>query len=400
MAEYARAYLSSGGPTSRLEEALSALGQKLGFPSEIYATPTGVFVSCMDASGKTNTSVSRIRESGMNLARLCWLEEIFEDVFSQKLSISGARRILVSKHTSTPPYSFVQTIGSAFLAGFASSLSTYGKLGSAILCAFVTTATWWVAGPGLRRRVQSSIFRDFVGCATTLVLAGICQRFFPGPFEAYTMGGIMVLVPGLALTSAIAELADQNLVSGTAKLMQAILTLLALGLAYILFYDLSNSLGIETTVVSTKHAHVPQLGSILGILVSITCFGVMFRVPRRSLPFSTLTGFIGWWILHQFDGSEYVVAAPYLAALAVGMIGLYLGNRFRVPSQVFSVPGIIAMLPGMLALKSFNSFAMGHGSSGIDLGFRVALTAGGIVFGLFTARIPFAFRVRKVEKPI
>lgn len=394
MSEYAKAYLSSGGPTSRLEEALSALGNKLGFPSEIYATPTGVFVSCLDSAGKTNTSISRIRESGMNLERLCWLEEIFEDVFAQKISIAHARKILVSKQVSTPPYSISQTIGAAFTAGFASSLSTYGKLSSAVLCALITTATWWVVGPGLKARIQSSIFRDFVGCATTLVLAGICQHFFPGPFEAFTVGGIMILVPGLALTSAIAELADQNLVSGTAKLMQAILSLMALGLAYILFYDLTNSLGVETATAVASVKRVSPLGSFIGILVSITCFGILFRVPRMSLPFSTMTGLVGWWILHQFDGSDYVIAAPYLAALVVGMIGLYLGNRFRVPSQVFAVPGIIAMLPGVLALKSFNSFAMGQGSHGIELAFRVALTAGGIVFGLFTARIPFAVRVK------
>ena len=55
------------------------------------------------------------------------------------------------------------------------------------------------------------------------------------------------------------------------------------------------------------------------------------------------------------------------------------------------------MLPGMLALMSMRSFAMGQEQSGLDLMFRVILTAGSIVFGLFTARMPFVFRIGREQ---
>ncbi len=75
-----------------------------------------------------------------------------------------------------------------------------------------------------------------------------------------------------------------------------------------------------------------------------------------------------------------------MPAFTVGLLSLLFSRFFHVPSQIFSLPGIFALVPGMLALSSF----YGHGNnSGMEIGTRVAVVASSIVFGLFTARIPF-----------
>jgi len=389
MIEYGRAYLSTGGPTSRLEENLSILGRKLGYPTEVFATPTGIFVGCVDTNGENRTAMARIKDGGINLGKLCWLESIFEDVVSKKLSIDKANRILNGKTIHRSPYKLWHFVLASFLSGFALSYPAFRVFPAALASGAISTATWWIVGPGLSGKVASAIFRDFIGCTVTLGLAAFCQLMMPAPFEAYAIGGLIVLVPGLALTTAIAELADQNLVSGTAKLMQAILTLLALGLAYMLFHNLSESLHLLPDATMTNKP-MGVSASALGVALSVACFGILFKVPPKSLIWSSLTGLLGWSILRQFNSTQYMAAASYLASLSVGMLSMWLGSTFKVPSQVYSVPGIIAMLPGMLALTSFRSFAMGEQSSGLELAFKVALTAGSIVFGLFTARIPFA----------
>lgn len=394
MAEYGRAYLSCGGPTSRLEENLSNIGRKFGFPTEVFATPTGIFVSCVDVDGSSRTTMVRIKDGAMNLGRLCWLEGIFEDVMKGKISMGQANKILHSKAALRPPYTLKQSALASFIFGFALSYPNFRLLVPALVCACITAATWWVAGPGLRNKIPSAIFRDFMGAIVTLVFAAFCQVLMPAPFEAFTIGGLVVLVPGLALTTAISELADQNLVSGTAKLMQAILTLLALGLAYMLFHDLSEALHLTIAPSASTHP-LPFVLSALGLLVSVSCFCILFRVPRASLPWASLTGLLGWSIFGFFNSPDYIVIATFAASLCVGLVSLTLSKRFKVPSQIFSVPGIVALLPGMLALTSIRSFATGNQSYGLELGMRVALTAGSIVFGLFTARIPFAFKPQK-----
>ncbi|MBI3542230.1 MAG: threonine/serine exporter family protein [Deltaproteobacteria bacterium] len=393
MAEYGRSYIASGGPTSRLEEALAGLGLKLDVPTDVFATPTGIFVSCHDQTGANRTTLSRIKDSGINLGKLCWLEGIFEDVMTGKLSVQHADKILRSRHVQRSPYKLWQMVMASFLSGFALSVTGFSLFWPALASGFISMATWWVSGPGLRSRVTSSIFRDFMGAVVTLGLASVFQLWMAAPFEALSIGGLVILVPGLTLTTAIAELADQNLVSGTAKLMQAVLTLLALGLAYMLFQDLSEALHLAAAPSAGPRPQALAV-SAFGMMVSAACWSVIFRVPPRSLPWATLTGMLGWFILKMFASSQYLAAASFLAALAVGFVSLAFSTRYKVPSQVFSVPGIIAMLPGMLALTSLRSFAAGNQDHGLELGFRVAATAGSIVFGLFTARIPFAFKPR------
>ncbi len=395
MAEYGRAYMSSGGPTSRLEEDLSVLGRRMGYPTEVFATPTGVFVSCIDENGDTHTSLCRIKESSMNLEHLCWLEGIFSDVQKRKISLAQGLKLLLSPKVTKPAYTFWQTVMAAFVSGFALSLTSYGRVSAAVASGFITVGAWYVSGPGLKARVASSIFRDFIGCVLTLALASLMQVFSPAPFEAFSIGGLIVLVPGLTLTTAISELADQNLVSGTAKLMQAILTLLAMGLAFLLFKDLSLYIDVESSLMAAKKVQLPLFLSALGLFVSISCFGILFRVPIKSLPWSALTGVLGWSVLHSFQNPALLVTAPYFASLVVGILSLGLGRRLGIPSQVFSVPGIIAMMPGMLALTSFNSIALGKESSGLGFGFQVMTTTGAVVFGLFTARIPFSLGTKR-----
>ncbi|MBI3557378.1 MAG: threonine/serine exporter family protein, partial [Deltaproteobacteria bacterium] len=192
MAEYGRAYLASGGPTSRLEEALSGLGHKIGYPTEVFATPTGIFVSCVDKSGANHTTLSRIKDGGINLGRLCWLEGIFEDVYSQKISITQGNKILHSKALQKSPYKMWQCFMAAFLSGFALSITGFTLFWPALASGLIATATWWVAGPGTSHRISSSIFRDFMGATVTLALAALCQLLLPAPFEAYSIGGIII----------------------------------------------------------------------------------------------------------------------------------------------------------------------------------------------------------------
>ena len=66
------------------------------------------------------------------------------------------------------------------------------------------------------RAVHERGRRDGVG-------AGVCSQYFDLPPEAFAVGSIALLVPGLTLTTAISELADQNLASGTTKLMKGAL---------------------------------------------------------------------------------------------------------------------------------------------------------------------------------
>lgn len=390
---FARHYLNSGGPTSRLEDNLIRIGAHFGRETEVFATPTGVFVTLNDPRTPSDptTALTRIRETGTNLGQLCQLEAILEDLEKDHISLAAATVGLGSSHLQRGRYGSVITVAAAFLAGWVASFVVYQRVVPALVSGFITGLAWLLVNKVLKRQVQNPLFSDFTAAFFTLVLAALAQAFIaPITIEAYAVGGIVLLVPGLALTTAIAELAEQNLVSGTAKFMQAALALLALGLAYLLFQQIADSMELKGVLMPQVAKRTTQIVSVLGVVLNVLCFGVIFKVPPRMLLWSTITGVLGWVVLDRTRSTNAAAAAPYLAAVAVGMLSLGMGRLFRLPSQVFSVPGIVAMLPGMLALSSIRYFASGDQDTGLAFTFQVAVTAVSIVFGLMTARVPFS----------
>lgn len=389
---YAKRYLACGGPTSRLEDSLLRIGALYGRMAEIFATPTGVFVTLNDPTNDDDpkTALLRIRETGTDLGQLCRLERVFDELVSGKMNLPTAHATLDADSFARSEYRVGITVLAAFFAGFASSFQAYRRWSAAIASALITVAIWFLTTSLLKRRVANPIFSDFIGAFLTLVLAACAHALFdPLSVEAYAIGGIVLLVPGLSLTTAISELAEQNLVSGTAKFMQATLALLALGLAYLLFQQLSLSMGLREVLQPVAVKSQVQWLTAIAVAANIACFGVIFRVPPSALLWSTFTGLAGLAAFHSLIDTRAAAAAPYLAASIVGVVSLGLGRFSRLPSQVYSVPGIVALLPGILALNSVRYFASGDSDSGIDFTFQVAVTAVSIVFGLMTARVPF-----------
>lgn len=386
---YARHYLASGGPTSRLEESLIQVGQKFGYESEVFATPTGVFFTCQRPGENPITSLARIKESGINLGQLCKLERTLDDLLDQKISVRAASAVISEGHTGKSAYPGWHFAFAAFVAGFVVSFDAYQSMHAAWISGVITLLTWLLTGSYFRGIFPSSMFRDFLGAFAALGLACVANFYTPVSIEAFSVGALVLLVPGLLLTTAIAELAEQNLVSGTAKLMQAILVLLAIGLAYVLIHEISHSLNLGGVLEGSKQKPRIFVVSLLTILTSVYCYGVIFRVPPPSLIWSSLTGLCAWLVLKEVQLTPLVAAAPYFASVVVGLLSLGFGRLFRVPSQTYSVPGIMAMLPGMLALSSFRYFALGFEETGIALSFKVVIAASSIVLGLLTARVPF-----------
>lgn len=392
MTGFARHYLNSGGPTSRLEDSLIRVGALYDHETEVFATPTGIFITLNDPSTSDDptTALARIRETGTNLGQLCLLENLLSDLKSGLVSLDEAVKLVSNPLPAPNHYSTLITGLAAFFAGFVASFMNYQQLVAAVGSGLISAALWYLTSRIIKRKISNPIFSDFLGAFLTLVLAALAHGFVrPLSIEAYAIGGIVLLVPGLALTTAIAELAEQNLVSGTAKFMQAAMGLLAMGLAYVLFQQISFSLQLSSVLQPVAPRMSNQWLSALAVIVNITCFGVIFRVPPKMLIWSALTGLSGWTALGMLRETGAAAAGPFLGSVMVGIVSLAFGKIFRLPSQVFSVPGIIAMLPGIMALTSFRYFAAGDQDLGLAFTFQVAVTAVSIVFGLMTARIPF-----------
>lgn len=390
-----RSYLGAGGPTSRMEIRLQEVGASLDLEVEVFATPTGVFVSARKRGDSgVVTSLGRILTSSTDLAELVRLERIFDGLQSGDYTLAQAHRLAAYPFRSQKTERNFRRI-SYFVMAFAASFATYGQPVSAIMSGVLCLIVSYLDSPIAEQLGSSQIFRDFVGSAFALMASGFLSQILQLPAHSFAIGTLVLIVPGLTITNAISELAEQNFVSGTAKMMKGLLVLLAMGTAYLLVTDLSRWLmpGLDFQITKPE-----TVNSSLAVLLTcqalvILSFAIIFRVPARYLPLTLIPGLTSWFVFNSMGASEFIALRSFLPAASVGLISFSMGRLFKVPSQIFSVPGVLSLLPGLLALSTF--YSVGPNADHADPAgtfLKVAIIASSIVFGLLTARIPFSKR--------
>lgn len=384
--ESGRAYLASGGPTSRYEELVTELGEHFDLPTETYATSTGVFVSTQPNSTQPPvTSMTRVRRSSTQLNQLIDIEGIYEQVRTNQIVLSVACNRVIEIGNTDRKYSFLLFV-SLFVMGLTASFPQFLSWPAAVLSGVVTILISWLSGPVAQKWRLGGIFGEFFASFLCLFLSSFLAYSLELSAKGIMIGGIVLLVPGIPLTNAISELAEQNLISGTSKLMRGLLTLLALGASYFLFLDIVHILGFSVPQQSLEFR--PQMTSFylnaLFYLGLVFGFCNIFSVPLRHIPLALITGFASWFFLHILDLSQFIILKSFAPAFVVGFLSLIFSRLTKVPSQIYSVPGILALVPGVLALGGFS----GATPQGSGTAYEVTVIVSGIVFGLLTARVP------------
>ena len=152
-----------------------------------------------------------------------------------------------------------------------------------------------------------------------------------------TLSGLIVLVPGLTLTTAISELATRHLVSGTSRMMAAgtAFLLIAFGVA------VGNQLGhtLLGRPVEAGPVQLPFWTELLAFVVAVGCLIALFRAPLRSTPAILATTTIAY-----FGGREAsLLLGPeigvFFGAFGAAVAANLYARRFDRPAWVPLVRG-------------------------------------------------------------
>lgn len=382
--------MATGGPTSRLEDKIAQSGRALGYDCDVYATPTAMFVYARDGQNYYMT-MERVIDNQINFTDMLFYDSLLENLSKAKITVQEARGLLESFRSSK--YSTKWVVLSSFLIGFVASFPKFGHLAGAI-CSGVITALVYVLNRPLARKLKfSGVFNDFIGCLVSFVISVALAAWFEVPVAMFVIGTILLVVPGLTLTSAVSDIAEHNFLSGTVKMVKSALILIAMGVAYILIANVFVVLGLDQTVFTMAPERAAYIDTFwfqfLCRTVMVGSFCIFFHIPPRAIPGALLCGVTSVLVLEQFKDPKLFVLASFMASLTVGLISLALSRYYKWPSQVFSTTGILSLVPGLLALASFYNLLEDSGKGAIA--YQVALTAGAITFGLLSARMPFRF---------
>jgi len=86
--------------------------------------------------------------------------------------------------------------------------------------------------------------------------------------------------------------------------------------------------------------------------VAASGFGILFNVPKRSLPAIFVLAAVGGITkLILMDHHLNIVVATLAGAALIGFLSIPLAHRIHVPPPIFAIPAVIPMVPGILAYR-------------------------------------------------
>ena len=222
----AQLLLENGSETYRVEETARRMAKGFGIGEiNIAAFPTSVF---LEAGGRA--FVRRISRRGTNSRRIAMVNEISREVEQGRLSPEAAGCAL-EKVRKTPGFS-QRTMILAYALAAASFCLLFDGDAATFAVTFAIGVLVQAIQPLFAHIQMGVLLGNFVGGWLTAVAAQMLYGVLPiYNVNAAIIGGIMPLLSGLAMTTAVRDTMYGDLISGMTRALEAMLlaTAVAIG---------------------------------------------------------------------------------------------------------------------------------------------------------------------------
>ena len=225
-----RLTLENGGETYRAEETVLKMAQGFGFDQiEVFALPTAITISLSDMNGAGHTRIVRVHQRSIDLKKLNECNQISRSVFEKRMTVDEALKNLHLIDSMKKPQPWVLIMACALSSAFFTVMFEGGAADFAVsaVCGVITECILL----RLAARYVPALFSGMIAGFTTAFIALAANRLFPVDvhIEPIISGAIMPLLPGLSFTAAVRDTIRGDLVSGSAKVTEAILCAVTLG---------------------------------------------------------------------------------------------------------------------------------------------------------------------------
>lgn len=373
-----------GYAAHRVEEVMDQAASRLGLEAQFFTTPTSIFAA-FGPDDRQRTYLLRVQPGDVHLERLNRLDAVLAGVgegrFAPDEGLAQIERIVHSE----PRYGALLTTIAYGLASAASARILGAGLRGVAVAGAIGVA---VALLGQSAGRSPALGRVLVPLAAFVaaVLAAVAARLL-GPFPVHiaTLAGIIVLLPGLALTLAMTEISTNHLVSGTARLTGAIVTFIALGFGVALGRQAA-ALVLGATAAGTIPP-LPPWTEWLAVLVAPLALTVLLRAQPRDAGWilgACVLALTGGRLGARALGPELGIFA---GALTAGVASNLYGRRLARSPIVTLVPSILVLVPGSVGFRGLLSILDREVVNGVEAAFRTVLMVSALVAGLLIANV-------------
>ncbi|GAA5860985.1 hypothetical protein JCM3774_003215 [Rhodotorula dairenensis] len=406
----ARAFMMFGAPSHRLEAQMQATARVLEINCQVIYIPGVMLISFGDAATHTSDIKFLKQANGLDLGKLLTAYLIYFRVIHDQISVTEASRQLDELMVSPPKYAlWQQLIIGAAASAFIQPSAFYGSFIDCLMAMPLGALLVLVQVLVSRNDLYSSLFEIVIACIISFIAAALASTH-QFCFSAVVSGAVVLILPGYIVLCGSLELANRSIISGSVRLVYAILYSLFLGFGLSIGSEIYARTGL-TIYGSTDYTcsalrgdgvpwyrnTIPEWWYFLTIPMYLLVLALRNGQPlfRKETVMMIVIGSAGF-VSNFYSGKAFVNRPDISSAIGsfiVGLIGNLYGKFTRGSPFVVMVPGVLIQLPSGLSNGGLLRFAQSSDSSSSETlysgGFSTASSlvevAIGLTVGLFTS---------------
>ncbi len=378
----ARGLHSYGYPSHRLERAVEAIARRLALHAQAFSMPTGLFVS-FGRDHDQRTYQVRVEPGSVNLDKLSRLDQIARKVAFGEMAPGDGTVEVENILNAPPPYGPALTTLAFAIASGGAARFLGGGLTEILTGTLIGISIGVLSLIAQRFAAVRRIFEPLAAAQAALLAVLFATSGVPLSVYVATVAGLIVLMPGYTLTTALSEIANRHLISGTARLTGALGTFLTMGFGVAIGTRAGSALFGAAPGVAPHP--LPGWTDWTAALIAPLAFTVLLKGRPKDFPqiiAGSILAFVGARFGRVAFGPE---VGPFLGALCVGLAGNAYARLFGRVSTVVVAPGLLILVPGSIGFRSMSSFMEHEAVPAIEAAFQVAFAAISLVMGLLLA---------------
>lgn len=368
-----------GVPSYKSQIYLNEIAEKKGIKGSFMDTPTWINYVFYEEDDHTYNYVECVPPGELNLGALSRIVEITNHVLGNKISFAQAKVEIERIKNEPLGYKKVIELLAYMSSAGAFSIILNTSWASVLAASFIGAVIYGITLLAKKSRYLRSTLESLVAFVATIITGLLALKFEQIHISMTILASIIVFIPGLSITTALEEITSRSLVSGTAKLFDALVSLfkqffgVVLGLAVLgIFVQLKPNLVVHD---------IPKWVEYFAIVLMTMSLLPVMRVRYKDLIFCVIAGFASYYTTALFDFTGILISI-FIGTFAAVICSKVFSRYTKSPELVFLVPGIIMLVPGSKAFIGLSSVFLNAGGSHNNMGEQIFYIFMGIIGGL------------------
>ena len=386
----------SGAETFRVEDTIHRILLAYGVECEVFAIPNSVSVSLEAANGKPLMIMRRIGFHGNDLEKMEKLNALSRQICAKKPAVDEAMEWLHKTLASCRTYSTGAFYLGNVLVGIGFCLVFGGALSDCLWAGLIGLIIGLVTRFMDRREANPFFSTILASCLMALpAYAAAGLGWLKSP-DAAIIGALMLLVPGLLITNSMRDIIYGDTNSGIFRIVQVVLTALAIALGTAAAWRLTAGLYGQTSSATMSW---PAWAQAAAVFVGCCGFCILFNVHGRGLVLCIIGGAAAWmvYLLCGALGCD-VYAANLFAAVFAALYAEIMARVRKCPATPYLVIATIPMLPGAGVYYTMSLGLEGSMMASVAKGLQTIGIAGSLAVGILLVSTVFRLIGRRSER--